>query len=891
MATLRKDVEAEVDVPADSSDEAKVHTAGQLLIHLASTNIFEAERRLFATEQALLEESFSVGSSGPFRSYHIKAIRISLENENLELTERLLDKDSAGDILRDEVDLLPVAISGAKHKVDFAVTDKKQFERECTSRRERDASHISSIVRKLLSHGAPLNGLNNKGRSPLWFACFSGLPQTFELLVTSGADIQALHDPISKISLNDNEAASNFCTGKVNLLQVALNSRFNLESFDHGFEPWGYDFLGGDVLVNLKKSLKSFDHIIFSLLDAGLTCPKLDPSFIKLFHESCFEGNIAHVKSLLQYGVDVNAVDDRVCQDRYGTALHTAATRGYKKIVELLLVNGADPTLKRRVGKTILANETDLADQKSLMSPMTPISYALFQLDKFPIPQFFPRLDSILGCCEAILDSGASDRDGEVFLCQAIVLGNMTIAQRLLQRDIRRIYVFTLDQSCIERFVESGISFDYHIYQMWVISMAKSGVGWQSGLLAPVLDYLVQKSKPLLPKEIIGEIAVSMLRYKDVLRHIIKHYDIDVNTLFKINHDYDDSLHKEYQLRDLSALKEGAPFNLLQRACSEITQKNFQDMCDAIQLLLDEGASVDCPGLPKTALEYLRETIQPLHAPTDLPVRVSIEERFSCAVARILRLLLVGDPSNAKSTCSENIARRSLRELLQLDQSFLNRILELRPGTVTANTQIDASLDDTFHGSSPSNKQEQSIPEVDSPFEHIGFHLNSILPRLSPFEYHPLDDLQSVRLLALAPAESFEIPIRCQIFETKLATARFEALSYVWGKCTDLVPISLNGCVMNITQSLWCVLCRLRDSKTSRLLWVDALCINQEDVPEKGQQVQMMREIYIVAEQVLIWLGEADIESDRAFQTIREHQATPDSSAKSAIDIICSKRW
>lgn len=52
------------------------------------------------------------------------------------------------------------------------------------------------------------------------------------------------------------------------------------------------------------------------------------------------------------------------------------------------------------------------------------------------------------------------------------------------------------------------------------------------------------------------------------------------------------------------------------------------------------------------------------------------------------------------------------------------------------------------------------------------------------------------------------------------------------------------------------------------MLWVDAVCINQRDVDERTQQVSMMRDIYASAEQVFIWLGEGDDESDAVFDTL-----------------------
>ena len=57
------------------------------------------------------------------------------------------------------------------------------------------------------------------------------------------------------------------------------------------------------------------------------------------------------------------------------------------------------------------------------------------------------------------------------------------------------------------------------------------------------------------------------------------------------------------------------------------------------------------------------------------------------------------------------------------------------------------------------------------------------------------------------------------------------------------------------------------------MLWVDAICINQNHLEEKGQQVAMMDQIYAAAEQVLIWLGKHEESDHVAFQAISDLQA------------------
>lgn len=91
----------------------------------------------------------------------------------------------------------------------------------------------------------------------------------------------------------------------------------------------------------------------------------------------------------------------------------------------------------------------------------------------------------------------------------------------------------------------------------------------------------------------------------------------------------------------------------------------------------------------------------------------------------------------------------------------------------------------------------------------------------------------------------------------------YEALSYTCGppvegwEC-DHELIHLSGRSLNVIANLADALRRFRHPRRSRRLWVDALCINQEDNVERSQQVADMSHIYAKAFGVLVWLGKDD---------------------------------
>ncbi|KAH6715591.1 heterokaryon incompatibility, partial [Leptodontidium sp. MPI-SDFR-AT-0119] len=87
---------------------------------------------------------------------------------------------------------------------------------------------------------------------------------------------------------------------------------------------------------------------------------------------------------------------------------------------------------------------------------------------------------------------------------------------------------------------------------------------------------------------------------------------------------------------------------------------------------------------------------------------------------------------------------------------------------------------------------------------------------------------------------------------------KYQALSYTWGKADGSnLKIWVNGVLVPVRRNLLCALRVLRaDPMAGSLpIWIDALCINQQDVLERGHQVDMMGVIYRGAQRVIAWLG------------------------------------
>ncbi|KAF2679719.1 HET-domain-containing protein [Lentithecium fluviatile CBS 122367] len=142
-------------------------------------------------------------------------------------------------------------------------------------------------------------------------------------------------------------------------------------------------------------------------------------------------------------------------------------------------------------------------------------------------------------------------------------------------------------------------------------------------------------------------------------------------------------------------------------------------------------------------------------------------------------------------------------------------------------------------------------------------------PGLRSFEYKPLDyGKASIRVLEVLPRRLGAEYTECLMRHTDL-NDEYTCLSYTWGSPTlpsDIIQI--NGKRFLVRPNLLSFLRVARKKYPSRPLWIDALCIDQENVEERNHQVQQMGQIYARATQVISWLGKT--EEDQKFLSHEE---------------------
>lgn len=133
------------------------------------------------------------------------------------------------------------------------------------------------------------------------------------------------------------------------------------------------------------------------------------------------------------------------------------------------------------------------------------------------------------------------------------------------------------------------------------------------------------------------------------------------------------------------------------------------------------------------------------------------------------------------------------------------------------------------------------------------------------YVYRALTHPDSIRLVELLPGLRGS-PLACIIFEVTLASEpEYEAVSYAWGDKTMIYSIgeAYSGAVLPVTVNLHNALQAIRLEQTSRILWIDAACINQADHVEKGPQVALMGQIFQGAARVVVWLDCAKLSKTR----------------------------
>lgn len=139
-----------------------------------------------------------------------------------------------------------------------------------------------------------------------------------------------------------------------------------------------------------------------------------------------------------------------------------------------------------------------------------------------------------------------------------------------------------------------------------------------------------------------------------------------------------------------------------------------------------------------------------------------------------------------------------------------------------------------------------------------------------------MQEATSIRLVQLAPKSADHL-IRCTLIDANLTEKPlYEALSYTWAIDSDIGDprngagkrtIICNGAALDVFKNLHNALFHLQEMGWTFVpIWIDAICINQDDDIEKSAQVNMMGTIFRDASRVIIWLGKSSLATDLALR-------------------------
>ena len=170
-------------------------------------------------------------------------------------------------------------------------------------------------------------------------------------------------------------------------------------------------------------------------------------------------------------------------------------------------------------------------------------------------------------------------------------------------------------------------------------------------------------------------------------------------------------------------------------------------------------------------------------------------------------------------------------------------------------------------------KVPDPVRSLSSAFSNMGVAIQEQLQQLASQSrisksYPPLDDDDDIRLIHLMPGAFDDALDLSLVSYASSERPDYEALSYVWGDSTYQQKVVVNGEFVSIRLNLEVALRYLRKENESRTLWVDAICIDQQNTLERNQQVSRMRDIYADAQYTIIWMGEEGDHSDRVFEAL-----------------------
>lgn len=777
------------------------------------------------------------------------------------------------------------------------------------------------VVRMLLDRGANASIVDSAGWTPLHWAVEGNHPRIVKILFEHGADPSAESaDGDTPLSMAPGflegtdlehmemalrlgiEDASSSGANKIALKQLLSAAEFgNLDLITSLLQD-------GGVSVNLADE-DGYTSLLFASENGQHEAVRLlirmggEVNAKNAVGENCIwlasrYGHEAVVRTLLENGADVDSADELE-----QTAISAAAEGGHMRVVESLLEKGADVGIRTSYGETVhrfaakgghddvvhvlQAHEaknrpqmtSDLPETSSAPTPENGPQHAVDIMDGNsggttlglePYPESG-------GSPQAAVSSVASD--GEIASLRShdgvdADGSDGGDAYDHYSEDSLVSMAFYGMNAAVARLIRAGHAFnkkDQHGYLALGMAAAQGHVSTVRTLLDHGFDPDLQDDK--------GRTALWLAAYNG--RHEVAQVLIDAGANLEIVDNYIlcsplmNAAHRGHIKVLRLLLNAGASKQLVSEAgFSELGFAVIRRQIKVVELLLESGANVEGGSDSK-------ET--PLFAAVDN------------GDTKMAHLLLQAGASMKRDTedvpflCIaaqrgyEDMVKSFLEHGAEVDESDDEGCTPLLYAAAFGHTMVariliemggaNSAHRDENNWTAQSHAKQAGHEDVASLLRHASrLRINTAsasgFRQLDHYTYSPISKPSCIRVLDLHPGQEDDA-LSFDLYEADMVSnPSYEALSYEWKDKMGSIAVLCNGKILLVTPNLKLALQNIRLKDKARTLWIDAVCINQEDVEERSSQVRMMTTIYKKASTVLMWLGEDIPETEEAVASI-----------------------
>ncbi|KAF5679428.1 heterokaryon incompatibility protein het-6 [Fusarium heterosporum] len=673
----------------------------------------------------------------------------------------------------------------------------------------KSCPELFDMVKLLMAHGASVQCLDDNGYSPLSYACVLGYEELFRFLIASGADTSTIHKRITPAQVVKERDATESSPGDEQDEQINL-LKVTLDALISPENIVDMTWVSWPPGVDFDGPLWDLD---VEATWGGIILYLLEQGLSYAKHDP----GLVMLLHIACYIGSANCAEKLL---NYGVATDIAGPQmveggqGRTSTFGTAMHAAAAGRNLSIISKLISRGESSnlqrpcIFNRGSIKGDFTPVEISIQATGDESQDDFLNFVQGFLSQAKDLEKS-----DYEPVLASCVEMDILDYAKNLLEQGVRLPEVPTGVRSVemVQLLVSYGIDLDAAALQRKVLRIGR----------LDLLRWCVNEYGPLLPSDpkSWGEIAQNLLRYSfknlDDLKYLITEYPgphIDSVLIPKVG--------------PRSGEKKALKTSWLDLALVE-------DNIKAIRFILDAGADPTCPGLPHDARDRLRKNGR---------------DSFRTTIVKRLDIVQI-------------LEKRFSKDDNWSIPSYADTRYRIAQAVERQKLAWEGHVDNVL-------RHRQDIPHVS---QKRNAHTSLSSQESAVGLYLPLGSSSSFRLLELQPSSNAMEPLVGRLINSDITfQPDYEALSYAWGDCADVNYIKIDDCDIAITPNLHLALIHLRATDNVRVLWIDALCINQSVHGERNQQVRIMGDIYKSARQVIVWLGEAADDSHLVFEHLKD---------------------